>query len=176
MPVYTYATFDDPLNTCGDGTLASGINDTGQIVGTYADASGVHGFLLSGGSYTTLDDPLASQGTVAVGINDMGQIVGYYGDAIGIHGFLYSGGTYATLDDPLASSNTYALGINAAGQIVGFYQNGSGNHGFLETTVPNPSPPAGTTADLILRGSNTSPPAAAQYDIYDIRNTPTLPA
>ena len=59
MPVYTYTTFDNPLNTSGDGTLASGMNDTGQIVGTYADASGVHGFLLSGGSYTTLDDPLA---------------------------------------------------------------------------------------------------------------------
>src|SRR5260221_3487100 len=78
MPVYTYATFDDPLNTSGDGTLASGINDTGQIVGTYADASGVHGFLLSGGSYTTLHAPLAPQYTIAPGINGAGQIVGVY--------------------------------------------------------------------------------------------------
>ena len=57
MPVYTYTTFDDPLASGGDGTHAAGINDTGQIVGTYDDASGVHGFLLSGGSYTTLDAP-----------------------------------------------------------------------------------------------------------------------
>src|SRR5437588_6091302 len=65
MPVNVYTTFDNPLNTSGDGTLASGINDTGQIVGTYADAGGVHGFLLSGGSYSTLDAPLAQQYTAA---------------------------------------------------------------------------------------------------------------
>ena len=75
MPVYTYTTFDDPLNTSGDGTLASGINDTGHIVGTYADASGVHGFLLSGGSYTTLDEPLAQHYTTASGINGTGQVL-----------------------------------------------------------------------------------------------------
>ena len=38
MPVYTYTTFDDPLASGGDGTHAAGINDTGQIVGTYDDA------------------------------------------------------------------------------------------------------------------------------------------
>jgi probable HAF family extracellular repeat protein len=125
MPVYTYTTFDDPLNTSGDGTLASGINDTGQIVGTYADASGVHGFLLSGGSYTTLDDPLASAYTSAAGINGAGQIVGIYfsnhfGHA-GLHGFLYNKGVYTTLDHPLATDGTEAVGINAKGEIVGFY-------------------------------------------------------
>ena len=39
----------------------------GQIVGEYRDAGGrTHGFLYSGGFYTTLDDPLAgSLGTEA---------------------------------------------------------------------------------------------------------------
>jgi probable HAF family extracellular repeat protein len=135
MPVYTYTTFDDPLNTSGDGTLASGINDTGQIVGTYADASGVHGFLLSGGSYTTLDAPLAQQYTTASGINGAGQIVGIYfsnhfGHA-GLHGFLYNKGVYTTLDHPLATDGTEAVGINAKGEIVGFYGDSAGNvHGF----------------------------------------------
>src|SRR5215831_3437398 len=100
MPVYTYTTFDDPLNTSGDGTLASGINDTGEIVGTYADANGVHGFLLSSGSYAPLDAPLAQQFTIASGINAVGQIVGYYFSnrfgQTGLHGFLYNKGVYTT--------------------------------------------------------------------------------
>jgi probable HAF family extracellular repeat protein len=49
MPVYTYTTFDDPLATT-NGTIANGINGLGQIVGTYFNASGEHGFLLSGGT------------------------------------------------------------------------------------------------------------------------------
>jgi probable HAF family extracellular repeat protein len=45
-------------------------------------------------TYTTLDDPLATNGTFAWGINASGQIVGSYGDAsIFYHGFLYSGGS-----------------------------------------------------------------------------------
>ncbi len=90
------------------GTEAYGINDAGQIVGDYADSSGaVHGFLYSGGSYTTLDDPSGTNGTIAHGINDAGQIVGYYIDSSGTeHGFLYSGGTYTKLDDPLGAKGT----------------------------------------------------------------------
>jgi probable HAF family extracellular repeat protein len=49
---------NDPL---GADTFASGINSLGQIVGNYSNATGNHGFLLSGGQYITLDDPLASQ-------------------------------------------------------------------------------------------------------------------
>ncbi len=48
-----------------------------------------HGFLLSGGSYTTLDDPLGTGDTFAFGINNADQIVGYYVNATGSHGFLY---------------------------------------------------------------------------------------
>src|SRR5438128_12524310 len=92
MPVYTYTTFDDPLNTSGDGTLASGINDTGQIVGTYADASGVHGFLLSGGSYTTLHAPLTAHSTMPQGIDCPAQVGGYYiynhCSSAELHGFI----------------------------------------------------------------------------------------
>ena len=78
--------------------------------GVYIDSSGtLHGFLDSGGIYTTLDDPLGAKGTVANGINDAGQIVGYYVDSSGTpHGFLYSGGTYTTLDDPLGANGTVA--------------------------------------------------------------------
>jgi hypothetical protein len=74
---------------------------------------------------------------------------------------------------------TSARGINDASQIVGYFQDASGNHGFLEITVPNPPPSAGATADMILRGADTSPnfgvsPFAGQYEIYDIGNNAIL--
>src|SRR5438445_2488087 len=59
-------------------TAPSKINDAGQIVGQYLDGSGIrHGFLLSGGAYTTIDcpSPYTSQ-SGAFGINNLGQIVG----------------------------------------------------------------------------------------------------
>ena len=70
-------------------TQAYGINSTGQISGSYSNASGGHGFLYSGGTYITLDDPSANVGgTSAVGINAFGQVVGIYGSTSGPHGFL----------------------------------------------------------------------------------------
>jgi hypothetical protein len=71
------------------------INGSSQIVGNYFNNTGSHGFLLSAGTYTTIDDPSATAGTRAQGINDMGQIVGTYFNATGSHGFLLSAGTYS---------------------------------------------------------------------------------
>ena len=86
-----------------------GINNSGQIVGYYVDASGAnHGFVLSGGIYTALNDPIGDPGsTRAFGINATGQIVGIYNaSGVGTSGFLYSGGTYTTLNHPLATNGT----------------------------------------------------------------------
>jgi hypothetical protein len=94
--------------------------------------------LLSGGTYFTLDDPVAA-GTIASGINDMGQIVGQFVDA------------------------------NDMGQIVGQFVDANDDHGFLEVPAPNPPPPAGTTADMILRHG-----ADGLYEIYDIGNNAIL--
>ena len=63
MPIYTYTTLDDP--NVANSTRAFGINDMGQIVGTYNDDSGIHGFLLSGGTYFNFNDPSATDGTRA---------------------------------------------------------------------------------------------------------------
>src|SRR5712691_7403501 len=101
---------------------------------TYNSSSGYHGFLYSGGVYTTLDYPLETNGaTLATGINDAGQIVGYYAvdGSSNWHSFLYSGGKYTTLDDPLATDGTFANGINGTAQIVGIYVSAGSNHGFL---------------------------------------------
>lgn len=74
-----------------------GINERGDIVGTYCDwalpclltPTGTHGFLISGGAFTTIDVPGASA-TAAIGINARGDVVGSYSDAKGVHGFLLS--------------------------------------------------------------------------------------
>jgi hypothetical protein len=139
----TYITFDVPGATY---TAASGINDTGQIVGTYLNASGNHGFLKEGSTYTTIDVPGATD-TGASGINDTGQIVG--GSNAG--GFLKEGSTYTTLAVPGATA-TVASGINDTGQIVGTYFPAS--TGFLATpVVPEPaSVVMGATAVLVGLG------------------------
>jgi len=93
-----FSTLDFPGAT---GTQARGINNAGQVVGFYYDASGEqHGFLKDSSGYTTIDYP----GAVTVnlyGINNNGQILGVYstGDNT-IHGFIKSGSSYTTFDHP----------------------------------------------------------------------------
>jgi probable HAF family extracellular repeat protein len=117
------------------------VNNNGQIVGDYQDARGnYHGFLLSGGTFTSLDYPRATS-TQARGINLAGQIVGQYTDARGTtHGFLLSNGTYTTIDYPNALS-TQVFGINDNGEITGVWNDAANvTHGFYavqQVVVPN---------------------------------------
>src|SRR6266852_156538 len=62
-------------------TFAGGINASGQVAGTYADAIGNHGFFLDsdGMSFTSFDFPGVTD-TGATGINASGQVVGTYAD------------------------------------------------------------------------------------------------
>src|SRR6185312_16444140 len=76
-----------------------------------------------------------------------------------------------TIDDPLATGNTFARGMNDKGQIVGQFTDAAGTHGFVMVTAPNPPPPAGTTADMILRHD-----ADGLYEIYDIGGNALLTA
>ena len=160
--LYTGGTYSDFRYTNAQGgqysdTIASGINDLGQIVGSYPVNGVRHGFLYSGGAFTTLDDPLAlGAGTVAYGINDAGQVVGIYNNGSGAtHGFLYSAGTYTTLDDPSGTS-TYANAINNLGQIVGQYTRATdgSTHSFLYSngTYTPLDDPSGI--ETIARGIN----------------------
>jgi uncharacterized membrane protein len=54
-------------------TAPFGINNRGQIAGQYADAQGLHAYLLHDGTYKTIDPPGGS--TIAANINDRGEIV-----------------------------------------------------------------------------------------------------
>jgi len=64
---------------------------------------------------------------------------------------------------------------------AGSWQEDSGNPGTggssalfqVDTLTPAP-PPAGTTADMILRGANSAPTVAGQYEIYDIGSNAIL--
>jgi probable HAF family extracellular repeat protein len=170
MPVYTYTTIDDPLATQGpnQGTAAQDIDSTGQIIGWYRDVSGYHGFLLSGGKYTTFDDPSAANFTTPHGINNIGQIVGSYGDSGGFsHGFLLSNGLYAALDDPdpSATNGTFASGINDMGQIVGNYQTATGFRGFLLSggLYLNLDDPSAGPLGTIATGINTAGQIVGRY-------------
>ncbi|MGY8665927.1 HYR domain-containing protein [Bradyrhizobium sp. UFLA05-109] len=110
------------LNVSAVLSAATDINNAGQIVGFYGDTAGhSHGFLYSGGGFTTLDGPqgVDSVDVYALGINNLGQIVGSYIDANGVsHGWVYSNGSYTNFD---YFPNITPYDINDSGQIVGVY-------------------------------------------------------
>jgi len=119
-------------------TEAFGINAEGNIVGSYLNAAGLHGFLLSKGAFTTIDVPGASF-TQALGINPKGNVVGVYSNATGTHGFLLrrrerdddgDNDAFTTINVPGAFF-TEAFGITPKGNVVGVYSNATGTHGFL---------------------------------------------
>ncbi len=99
----SFAYFDYPgaLQTAPQGySHAGGLNNLGDITTDYAsgapfkdllapkDAGNVHGFILSGGVFTSFDFP-AANATLPFGINDNRQVVGVYADVNeAAHGFL----------------------------------------------------------------------------------------
>ena len=114
-----YLSLDYP-EACDPGaycfTSATGINNSGQIVGQY-EYAGPHCYLLSGGAYTSFNYLPGGDDTYPTGINDSGQIVGMDIQL----SFLLSGGNYSSIAYPGAYW-TQAMGINNSGQIVGAYQ------------------------------------------------------
>ena len=118
----------------GSVSHASGINNSGQVVGGSATIgnSYPHAFLYIGGSMTYVGstDPLAK--SVAWGINNVGQVVGETGST-GLGGggqaFLYSGGSLQVIATASGGDSSIATGINDSGQVAGFAFN-SGNSSY----------------------------------------------
>jgi hypothetical protein len=90
-------------------TQALGINDSGQVVGRFVDATGAHGFVDTGGSFTTIGVPgnPGTAGIAATGINTSGQIAGWFATSSTVstgalidHGFLYTGDSFTVIDVP----------------------------------------------------------------------------
>ena len=172
-----------PINFPGaDSTHANAINRSGpllrsvEIVGTYHDIQGTHGFLLSGGHYTKLDVPVpGASDTTPRAINGLHQIVGTYYE--GVSGatcnFLYSAGTYTSLPFTSACNfdtpNMVAYGINNAGNVAGGYED------YSDVT------PEGTVTTEGFLGSTDGPvlqrhykmPGARATEIYGLNNNPS---
>src|SRR5262249_39089280 len=129
MSVYTVTTLDDPSASrpgFPGSTRAQGINNAGQIVGSFTvtTVSPISltnfGFFYDGGTFATIDNGLVLHGGLgggifAQGINDASQVVGYYtgldnltNPTSGTYGFLYSGGTFTTLNVPVGTRDTLA--------------------------------------------------------------------
>jgi uncharacterized membrane protein len=135
---YTFQRVDFAFTT---NDQARGINSAGDIVGSFDDSQGTHGFLFNFSTHAFKEIDFAFSTKVqAFGINSAGDIVGSLDDSQGTHGFLSShlGGTN-TVDFPGAIS-TQAFGINDAGQIVGSFVDSFGTHGFLATPAAVPEP------------------------------------
>ncbi len=119
---------NDPNGAVGT-TMALGVNNADEVVGTYTDANGAaHGFTYQNGTYQTVDVTLAgATGTTINGINNQGQIVWFYTDSsnpANIIGFLgtpqssggLGGGGAATPE--LGSGELLATGLLPIGAVL----------------------------------------------------------
>jgi probable HAF family extracellular repeat protein len=133
---YTFTTITDP--NAKEQTDVKAINNNGQILGTFTNASGTHVFVDTNGSFSNIPFDSPPETSVA-GFNDAGQIVGWYTDvypsgALGAsHAYIYANGMLTSFDFPGAADygGTQAYAINDLGQIVGSYADSSGAQGFL---------------------------------------------
>jgi hypothetical protein len=110
----------------------SGINEKGDIVGTYLNAANIsHGFLLKSGKIQTLTAPGAIA-TAAAGINNDGDIIVNWQDSNGTYyAGLYNGNTYTVQGVPGATM-TIAEAINTAGDTsYSWFDSNNVEHGAL---------------------------------------------
>jgi hypothetical protein len=139
---YTFETLECKEANTGT-TIATGINDSGEVSGYYIGSDGhYHGFLRSvGGACTEIGGP-NGETAYALGINNNGDVVGlYFKDSTPV-GFVRSaeGGNLTTFNFSTGAwsepvPNGYYMGINDNGQVAGTLEdhNGGGVHGFVRS-------------------------------------------
>jgi YVTN family beta-propeller protein len=140
-----FASVDVPR---GGNTDVTWVNARGDIVGSYDDSRGAHGYVLSGGTFTTIDfASLSPVNTLGFGISNGGDVVGveFIGsDFLHGHGYLFSRGSFTLVDVPGAVGTFPTMVIDST-RIVGTYFGSDGVfHGFLRqagnfTTIDFPN-------------------------------------
>ena len=167
----SFTTLNDPADT-GEYLVASGINDSGTIVGTYSNGSTYVGFYLAGGNYSPVAVP-ESGSTVVTSVTNAGVMTGYYVDTTdnqGTHGFTGPlNGPYTPYNNAnaLSTGATYALATNGSGTTVGYYYDNNYNqHAFVgSATVDFPTAFATQANDI-----NSSGVAVGTYTIGSTQN------
>jgi len=126
----------------GPNSVASDINDKGQIVGWMGQSPATsHGFIWSKGGVIDLGIPPGAIASTATGINSSGHVCGRSavsepGDGPTVRGWVWSNGTY-TMIDPLPGYRTCRpKDINDDGTIVGACEDA------IEPANPNNPAPA----------------------------------
>jgi probable HAF family extracellular repeat protein len=116
---YTITTISVPG---GSLTQVYGINDSGQIVGTYYQGNAEHAFFYSDGKYTTF----GPVGLIPYGINNAGDIAGGY---LGVGSLT---GKFTVITPPATHFFAAdAFSINNAGQVVGQLDESVGSGSFF---------------------------------------------
>lgn len=137
---YTVNSFAFP-DVGGGNTYATGINDSGTVVGWFSPAYSTagSGFTYDGNSFSLVNAPDSSGahgGTLARNISAGGLVSGSYQSTTSnsVFGFIYDAGTYTVIDASSLNSNrttiTDPLGVNDNRQVVGGfvdYSTGIGN-------------------------------------------------
>ena len=145
----------DPNDTAGF-TEGRGINNSRTVNGDYVGSDGnLHGFFLSGGTFTDYNVPGALQ-TTLLSINDPGDFTGDFDpDGSGIfQAWFSSGGTITSFSVPGALS-TFAYEINNNKKlVVGYYIDAAGIlHGYFRDAngaLHFPIDPPGSTATILF--------------------------
>src|SRR5262249_17841771 len=111
----------------GDYSVATAINDAGQVVGTSNSTNGMHGFLwTSATGLSQLTSLHSKDSSSAYAINQSRQIAG----ASGGHAALWTANSIKDLG-ALDGDWSEAHGLNNMGQVVGVANTQSGPHAFL---------------------------------------------
>jgi probable HAF family extracellular repeat protein len=161
------------LGSLGGGySIARGINNSGQVVGSaYTSDSQWHAFRTAANQpINPATDDLGTFGgdpsqpgadtSDAFAINDSGQVVGYADSGGGRRAFLHSGSGPLVSTDNLGtlggpSSYVFSHGINNSGQVAG-YSSISGNSGYhaFRTAANQPINPATDDLGTLVSGAS----------------------
>jgi hypothetical protein len=164
---------------------AGDVNGTSQgIRASVYDASG--NLVNNGGDILVnqFNQAGTQQSNDVTALPDGGFVVAWEDIAAGVDRVQRFDGTGNLVGTPVTISNLSTFDVNAATltdgrsvYTINDFSSGNNNtaSSILDTRttdpMPNPPPPAGTTADMVLRGSNSS---TVIYEIYDIGNNAIL--